>query len=170
MISKLAQALRSARPASKFLATLGIVAGSAFAYAQAVSDIIVTYDQSQLVSLPRPASEIIIGNPVIADVVVRSGNLLVITGKSFGITNVIALDSDRNIIIEKRLLVKREEARVVNLQRGTLRQTFNCTPQCNPTMTIGDDQAYFDATMKASEKKNSISEKAADGGGGQAAN
>jgi hypothetical protein len=36
-------------------------------------------------------------------------------------------------------------------------------------MTIGDDQAYFDATMKASEKKSSISEKAA-ADGGQAAN
>ena len=113
--------------------------------AQGLDDIIVTYDQSQLLSLPRPAAEIIIGNPVIADVSVQSGNLLVITGKSFGITNMIALDAKRQIIFERRILVKRDEVRVVNLQRGDkVRQTFNCTPQCNPTITVGDDTDYFE--------------------------
>ena len=60
--------------------------------------------------------------------------------------------------------MKRDEAKVVNLQRGTLRQTYNCTPQCNPTVTVGDDQTYFDAIVKASEKKQGLSEKAADAG------
>jgi Flp pilus assembly secretin CpaC len=136
----------------------------ASAYGEPTGDIIVTYDQSTLLPLPRPAGEIIIGNSVIADVSVQKGNLLVVTGKSFGITNMIVLDTKRELIFEKRLLVKREEARVVNLQRGTLRQTFNCTPQCNPTVTVGDDQAYFDAVVKAAEKKASMSEKAADAG------
>lgn len=133
--------------------------------AQGLDDIIVTYDQSQLLSLPRPAAEIIIGNPVIADVSVQSGNLLVITGKSFGITNMIVLDAKRQIIFDRRILVKRDDVRVVNLQRGSLRQTFNCTPQCNPTVTIGDEPAYFEAMVKAAEKKGAMSEKAADGPG-----
>lgn len=136
----------------------------ASAYGEPTGDIIVTYDQSQLLTLPRPASEIIIGNPVIADISVQSGNVLVITGKSFGITNMIVLDANREIIFDKRLLVKREEARVLNLQRGTLRQTYNCTPQCNPTVTVGDDGTYFDSVLKASEKKSGMSEKAADSG------
>ncbi|NJO32650.1 MAG: hypothetical protein HC869_05450 [Rhodospirillales bacterium] len=121
--------------------------------------------QSQLLPLARPAAEIIIGNPAIADVTVQSGNLLVITGKSFGITNLIALDAKRQIIFDRRILVKRDDVRVVNLQRGALRQTFNCTPQCNPTVTIGDEQAYFDAMLKSAEKKSAMSEKAADGPG-----
>jgi hypothetical protein len=147
------------------LASAGIVAGAAMPSAQTRdSDIVVTYDQSQLLALPRPAAEIIVGNPVIADVSVQSGNLLVVTGKSFGITNMIVLDSKRQLIFDKRIFVKREEARVVNLQRGTLRQTYNCSPQCNPTVTIGDEQAYFDAMVKAAEKKSSMSEKAADAG------
>jgi hypothetical protein len=51
----------------------------------------------------------------------------------------------------------------VNLQRGDKgRQTFNCTPQCNPTVTVGDDKEYFESIMKAAEKKSSMSEKAAD--------
>lgn len=152
--------------AAAIVASAAVLASIAQATAQGLDDIIVTYDQSQLLPLPRPAAEIIIGNPVIADVSVQSGSLLVITGKAFGITNMIALDNQKKVIFERRILVKRDDVRVVNLMRGALRQTFNCTPQCNPTITVGDDQAYFDATLKAAEKKNGISEKAADGPGG----
>lgn len=144
-------------------AALALLVGATWSTAQMPDDVIVKYDQSQLLSLPRPASEIIVGNPVIADISVHSGNLLVITGKSFGITNMIVLDAKREVIMERRVLVKRDDVRVVNLQRGALRQTYNCTPQCNPTVTIGDEPAYFDAIAKAADKKSSMSEKAADG-------
>jgi Flp pilus assembly secretin CpaC len=127
-------------------------------------DIIVKYDQSQLLRLPQAPSEIIIGNPVIADVAVQPGGLLVVTGKSFGITNMIVLDAKRDVIFERRIMVRRDDARAVNLLRGAQRQTYSCTPQCNPTVTIGDEQAYFDAVAKASERKAGMSEKAADGG------
>jgi Flp pilus assembly secretin CpaC len=150
--------------AAALVAGVAVAVGTGVPSAQMLDDIIVKYDQSQLLTLPRQAAEIVVGNPVIASVSVQSGNLLVVTGKSFGITNMIVLDAKREVIFEKRVLVKREDARVVNLQRGTLRQTFNCTPQCNPTVTIGDDPAYFDSTLKAAEKKQSMSEKAADGG------
>ena len=129
---------------------------------QGRDDLIVKYDQSQLLRLPRPAAEIIIGNPAIADISVQSGNLLVITGKTFGITNIIALDADRNVIQDQRVLVKRDEVKVVNLHRGAQRQSYNCTPQCNPSITVGDEQAYFDTIQKASQAKIGFSERAAD--------
>jgi len=147
------------------LASLAAAAGAARA-----EDLIVKYDQSQLLRLPRPAAEIIIGNPAIADISVQSGNLLVITGKTFGITNIIALDADRNVIQDQRILVKRDEAKVVNLQRGTDRQSYNCTPQCNPSITIGDEQKYFDQVSNAAQKKVGFSSREADTGaqpGGQ---
>jgi len=74
--------------------------------AAATDDLIVRYDQSQLLRLPRAVSEIIVGNPSIADVTVQSGNMLVITGKTFGITNIIALDSDKNVIQDQRVVVE----------------------------------------------------------------
>ena len=148
--------------AMSLLAGATLLSGLDRPQAQGFDDIIVTYDQSQLLRLPRPASEVIVGNPVIADVTVQSGSLLVITGKSFGITNLIALDASKQIIFDRRVFVKRDDARVVNLQRGAVRQTFNCTPQCNPTMTIGDDQEYFDTVLKASEKKSGFSGKSAE--------
>jgi Flp pilus assembly secretin CpaC len=148
----------------KALAATMIAGGASLAAmaVQAADDLIVKYDQSQLLRLPRPASEIIIGNPAIADISVQSGNLLVITGKSFGITNVIALDANRNVIQDQRVLVKRDEGKVVNLHRGTDRQSYNCTPQCNPSIVIGDEQKYFEAIRSASQSKITFSERSSD--------
>src|SRR5262245_19203692 len=57
------------------------------------ADLVVRYDQSQLLRLPRPVDHVIIGNASIADVSVQAGNLLIVTGKTFGVTNIIALDA-----------------------------------------------------------------------------
>ena len=126
-------------------------------------DLIVKYDQSQLLRLDRPVAEIIIGNATIADVSIQSSDLLVVTGKSFGITNIIALDADRNVVEDRRVLVQRDERTVVNLQKGGKRETYNCSPQCNPTITIGDDPQYFETVAKLSERKMTLSEGKAEG-------
>jgi hypothetical protein len=134
----------------------------------AADDLMVKYDQSQLWQLPRTPAEIIIGNPTIADIAIQGGGLLVITGKSFGITNVIALDAERRVIEERRVLVQRDEIKVVNLHKGGKRESYNCSPQCNPTITVGDDPQYFDVVAKTSERKIKMSEGQTDpnGGGG----
>ena len=133
------------------------------------NDLIVRYDQSQLLRLPRPVSEIIIGNPTIADVAIQGGNMLVVTGKTFGITNIIALDSERNVIQDQRVIVERDERRVVYVNRAGMRQSFSCTPNCSPTITIGDDPAYFDQVLKSASSKTKFSESGGEGaGGGQA--
>jgi hypothetical protein len=126
-------------------------------------DLIVKYDQSQILKLPRPVAEIIIGNPMIADVAIQSSNLLVITGKSFGVTNIIVLDADRNVIQDQRVMVQREDAKIVYLQKGNKRESYNCSPQCNPTITVGDDTVYFDTVAKNSERKIKMIEGQTDG-------
>ncbi|NOU08329.1 MAG: hypothetical protein HOO99_19315 [Hyphomicrobiaceae bacterium] len=148
-------------------ASILIVGTTLSGVANAGDDLIVKYDQSQLIRLPRPAAEIIIGNPSIADVAVQTGNLLVITGKSYGVTNIIALDAERNVIQDQRIMVRRDEKSVVHLMRGTARQTFACVPQCNPTLTLGDDFTQMQMTKQAADLKIQFSEKAADSGGQQ---
>lgn len=141
-----------------------LVAGLQIPNASA-GDLIVRYDQSQLLRLPRPATEIIIGNPSIADVSLQGGNLLVVTGKTFGITNIIALDSDRNVIQDQRVVVERDERRVVNLHKGATRFTYSCSPNCETNLTIGDDQTYFDLVKSHNSSKIGFSEGSSDGGG-----
>lgn len=139
--------------------TLSVLATIPFASAQ---DLVVKYDQSQLLRLPRPVAEIIIGNPTIADVSVQANNLLVVTGKTFGITNVIALDAERNVIQDQRVVVIREDVKVVNVQKGNKRESYNCTPQCNPSLVVGDDPTHFDAIARTSDRKIKFTEGAAD--------
>src|SRR5690348_1253498 len=94
------------RPATSVCSIRGFACASLVALLAApasAADLIVRYDQSQLLRLPRPASEIIVGNPSIADVTLQDGNLLVVTGKTFGITNIIALDTDHNVIQDQRV-------------------------------------------------------------------
>ena len=136
------------------IAALSLILGVSSAPA---ADLVVAYDQSQLLRLPRPVAEVIIGNPSIADVAVQGGNLLVVTGKSFGVTNIIALDSDRNVIQDQRVVVDRDDRRTVALFRGPQRQTYTCAPNCTPTLIIGDDPEYFDTVAKATSTKSGAS-------------
>jgi hypothetical protein len=96
--------------------------------------------------------------------------MLVITGKTFGITNIIALDSDKNVIQDQRVVVERDERGIVNVSRAGQRQSFSCTPNCAPTITIGDEAAYFNQVVQSSTTKTRFSETGNDGGagGGQA--
>lgn len=143
-----------------FIATLALGAEQSRA-----GDLIVRYDQSQILRLPRPVTELIIGNPSIADISVQGPDLLVITGKTFGVTNVIALDAERNVIQDQRVIVQRDEQRLVNLHKGVMRQSFTCTPTCQPTITIGDDPSYFDLITKHSAQKTKFSDSGDSGGG-----
>jgi len=150
-------ALRAAAIAATLVAlvTLGLESARA-------NDLIVRYDQSQLLRLSRPVADVIIGNPSIADVTVQGGTLLVVTGKTFGVTNIIALDSDSNIIQDQRVVVQRDDESSVNLMKAATRQSYNCTPSCSPSLTIGDEATYFDTVSKHASTKTRFSDSTTD--------
>lgn len=154
--------LRNPAAVPALLISLACLAGLPNTNLAYAGDLVVRYDQSQLLRLPRPATEIIIGNPSIADVSLQGGNLLVVTGKTFGITNVIALDAERNVIQDQRVLVERDERAVVNVHKGNARFTYSCTPNCEPNLTIGDDKVFFDQVQKHNTDKTRFSEGAAE--------
>lgn len=156
--------IRTAVARAAAIATALLLAGAFQMTAPAAhaADLLVRYDQSQLIRLPRPASEVIIGNPSIADVSIQGGNLLVVTGKSFGVTNIIALDAQRNIIQDQRVIVQRDEQRMVVLYRGQERESYTCSPYCSPTVTIGDEPKFFETVSKHSRLKAGGSAGAAD--------
>lgn len=157
--------LRSLFRTSCVRAFLAGFAASALALPMApakAQDLIVKYDQSTLLRMPRPVAEIIIGNPLFVEVTVQSSDMLVITGKTFGITNVIALDANRNIIQDQRVMVVRDESKLVSLTRAGKRETYNCSPNCNPSFMAGDDPNYFETVGRNYERKNKLSESSAD--------
>jgi hypothetical protein len=104
----------------------------------------VAIDQSQLINIPRPAATVIIGNPAIADATILDQRTVVITGHSFGTTNVIILDEDGAKIASEFIAVQGFADNSVIVHRPLGRQTFSCVPSCAPELAIGDSPASFD--------------------------
>ncbi len=125
----------------------------------------VVLDQATLMKLPEKVSTIVIGNPMIADVAIQSGGLVVVTGKGFGATNLIALDRAGTVLLERSIVVSGPRGRdAVQVYRGVQRETYSCTPNCERRITLGDSAEFFTATAGQSEARNSAA-----GSGGAAA-
>jgi Pilus formation protein N terminal region len=150
----------------RFVVAAALIIGAtqpAKAQSGGANDVVVLIDQAMLVRLERPAAEIVVGNPSIADVSVQSGKVLIVTGKSFGETNLIVIDSDGKQVINRRLIVQEPRIGFVTLYRGTARQTVHCAPYCTPQLVIGDTPDIFGQISSQITTKQSISQSAAEG-------
>jgi hypothetical protein len=121
------------------------------------ADMLVILDQAQLVKLPPNVATIVIGNPLIADVSLQPGSLMVITGKSYGSTNLIALDRAGNTLIERTIEVQ-GPINVVALYRGIERESYSCTPICERQIMLGDSRVYFDAIVNQASSRTGIAQ------------
>jgi hypothetical protein len=123
--------------------------------AAAVADTLtVRVDQARIARLPAGVSTIVVGNPLIADVSLQQGGLMVITGKGYGVTNLIALDRGGNLLSEQAIQVQGPTDNVVVVYRGVERETYSCTPRCERRITLGDSAGYFDATINQTSSRN----------------
>ena len=105
----------------------------------------VVVDQAKLMKLPEKVATIVVGNPLIADIAIQSGGLVVVTGKGYGSTNVIALDRSGTVLMERSIVVHGPTGPIVSVFRGTERETYSCTPQCSALVALGDTgKDYFD--------------------------
>jgi len=108
------------------------------------SDVLrITIDQAKVAKIPAGTQTLVIGNPMVADVtMLKGGSGMVVTGKGFGQTNLIALDAQGNILDEKQLRVEPGNS-VLVVQRGEARASYSCNPWCMPTVQLGDDSKVF---------------------------
>ncbi len=150
-------------------AALVIAAASADRAAQAAEPVSqigetikVSLDQAKLLRLPEGTATLVVGNPLVADVAVQSGGTLVVTGKSYGNTNLVALDRNGAVMMERQIEVQGPQGSLVVVYRGIERETYSCTPNCDRRITLGDTQNYFAATLGQSVNMNAQAQ-----GGGQ---
>jgi Pilus formation protein N terminal region len=138
-----------------FLSTL-LLAPQAAPTSAAAADIGVVLDHARLIRLPERVATIVIGNPLIADAAVQSGGLMVVTGKGYGTTNIIALDRSGAVLMEKTIEVvgPREELMVV--YRGAVRETYSCSPVCEPRIMPGDGDKFFDGIIGQSTNRSGL--------------
>ncbi len=108
-----------------------------------IDSVAVVVDQAKVIRLPEKTQTVIVGNPLIADITVQKNGILVVTGKSFGVTNFIALDSSGGMLAESRVTVRASTDAVVTVQRGMDRESYSCAPQCQPALQMGDSVKFF---------------------------
>ncbi len=139
-----------------FGVSLGVAALAAASAARA-ADITVIVDQAKIVKLPERVATIVIGNPLIADAALQPGGQLVVTGKGYGTTNIVALDRTGAVQMNKLIEVVGPRD-VVVVYRGVERETYSCSPNCERRITLGDGSAYFDATLNETGARNGLAQ------------
>jgi len=113
------------------------------AAAPASSLVSVSLDQARIVKVPERTQTLIIGNPSVADVTLLKNNgIMVVTGKGFGETNLIALDSNGEPVAESIVRVNGDSQNLV-VQRGMERESYSCAPRCQPAVALGDSGKYM---------------------------
>ena len=109
--------------------------------------IAVNVDQAKLLKLPARVTTIVVGNPLIADVTLQNGGIVVVTGKGYGATNFIAMDRTGDVLVDRLIQVEGPTDQVVTIYRGIDRETYTCQPICQRRATLGDGDNYFKSVM-----------------------
>ena len=120
------------------LGATALLAGPGLAVAQSrgqSAHISVEIDQAQRVQLSGPAGSVIVGNPEIADVTVVDANTLYITGKGYGVTEVVAVDPIGRTVFQSQVVVTAGDgAGRVRIWRGAQSTEMACAASCSPSV------------------------------------
>src|SRR6202451_3174309 len=126
----------------------GILLYPAAVVAEPVADIVaVNVDQAKLVTLPAHVATIVVGNPLIADVTLQTGGVVVVTGKGYGATNFISIDRRGEVLVDRIIQVEGPTDQLVTVYRGVDRESYSCMPICQRRVTLGDGENYFKSAM-----------------------
>jgi len=141
---------------SRIAATLLAVFATSGAFAQS-DDLVLQMNEARMVRLPQNVATLVVGNPMIADGTPQNGGILVITGKSYGRTNLVALDAAGAVLLDRDISVTRGGVQTVTVYRANARETLNCSPACDPVLSIGDEKPIFELLAKQIEDRNALS-------------
>ncbi|MFN4023437.1 MAG: pilus assembly protein N-terminal domain-containing protein [Hyphomonas sp.] len=133
-------------------------AGLALAAAAQAQQLSVETSKSVPIRLSGQASSIVIGNKNVADVAVHNENLIFVTGKSFGTTNLLVYDRAGREIYNTEVMVTINSSNLVTVNRAGMSQTYDCTPACRSALSFGDDPDYFDRLMQQQLQSQALAE------------
>jgi hypothetical protein len=157
-------------PVAVFATAAAVFSLQPAAAVEATDVVVVRLDQARITRLPDKVSTIVVGNPLIADVSLQAGGLLVLTGKGYGVTNLVALDRAGTVLSEFLIQVEAATDTIVVVYRGAARESYSCTPECAPRISLGDTQPYFDSAIGQTVIRNGRAQTGgAPAGGGAAA-
>jgi len=134
--------------------TLAAIATASAAHA---AEVRVEIDQAKPIRLAHSAATVVIGNPMIADAVIHDNGLIFVFGKTYGVTNLIALNEFGETVYSTDLRVTHVDDRsaggAVSVHRGAVRFTYSCAERCEDQPTIGDDSEWYSNRVAQQQAK-----------------
>ena len=139
----------------RLAAAFALAIGAAYPASALADNVNVNVDEARIMRLPDGVATIVIGNPLIADATLQPGGILVLTGKGFGATNMMALDRSGRVVLTHNIeVVAPKSADLVVVYRGMERESYSCAPVCERRITLGDGVTYFNNTLQQSGVRN----------------
>lgn len=117
----------------------------------------VAVDRAIVVRAADNTATVVVGNPMIADATTQKNGVMVVTGKSYGSTNVMLLDGGGAVLSETVVNVTPSTDGWILVQRGGIRESLSCTPRCAPVLSIGDDEKLFKVYSEQIGKRGGLS-------------
>jgi Flp pilus assembly secretin CpaC len=125
----------------------------AFAAAAALSGgqalaggVAVPMDEVRTVAFAKPVATVYVGNPAIADINMIDARHAFVLGKSFGTTNIIALDNSGHEVANTFVSVSGSNGSMVTLMKGATQTTFSCTGKRCEVAPLPGDARYGDVS------------------------
>ena len=110
----------------------------------------VVMNQAKIVKLTKDAATIVVGNPDIVDATVQDARTIVLTGKGFGVTNLVILDPEGLPVVDQSVFVSRNDEKTTRIFRRAKVQTLSCTPFCEGSYKSAAEQTS-EAELGANE-------------------
>ena len=115
----------------------------------------VPMDEVRTVAFAKPVATVYVGNPAIADINMIDARHAFVLGKSFGTTNIIALDHWGRQVSNTFVSVSGSTGATVTLLKGATQSTLSCTGRrCEAAPVPGD--ARFSDVMGDVSKHQSL--------------
>jgi Flp pilus assembly secretin CpaC len=120
----------------------------------------VSVDQTIPIRLKAAAHSVVVGNAAVADVAVADPMTLLVTGKSFGSTNLVVLDREgRSIYSSPIAVAASRDASELTIISGGRTQTFSCIDKCRPTLRVTDDPQKFSEVQQTIQSMDQAASK-----------
>jgi len=105
----------------------------------------VVMDQVRIVTFKRPISTVFVGNPMIADATVIDPYHAFVLGKTFGVTNLIALSPQSQTVANQTITVANRNGGMVTLNKGVSQFSYSCTTaHCEVNPLPGDQKTFYE--------------------------
>ena len=123
------------RSLAVLLALAIVTPGAALAQSRPLS---VEVDHVTRLNLRGSAASVIVGNPEIADVTVVDAHTLYVSGRDYGVTEIVVLDAAGRSIYQGQVVVSAASAGAVRVWRGAQVTNMACSASCAPSVRGGE--------------------------------